>query len=80
MLLSVLLAKLPPDLCILVSRKVSSSEDLLRLFDEKLIARKRAANPSQAHTQGRPSQDRGRQSALLSGAQAQESGTSVNCC
>ena len=85
MLSSVLLAKLPPDLRLLVSRKVSSSEemiieDLLRLFEEELIALERAANPSRAHTQGRQSQDRGRQSALLSGAQAQESGTGVNCC
>ena len=85
MLSSVLLAKLPPDLRLLVSRKVSSSEeinieDLLRLFEEELIARERAANPSQAHTQGRRSQDRGRQSAVLSGAQAQESGTGVSCC
>ena len=43
MLSSVLLAKLPPDMRLIVSRKVSSSdeirmEDLLRLFEEELVA------------------------------------------
>ena len=61
MLSSVLLAKLPPDMRLLVSRKVSSSggemklEDLLRLFEEELVAREWASrsNPTSGHTQGR---------------------------
>ena len=87
MLSSVLLTKLPPDLRLLISRKVPSSEemkieDLLRLFEEELVARERAANPPQTHAPSRRSQERGRQSALLSGAQAQtqDSGTGMSCC
>ena len=61
---SVLLAKLPPDMRLIVSRRVSPSdemkvEDLLGLFEEELVARERAAgsNPTSAHAQGRRSQE-----------------------
>ena len=57
MLSSVLLAKLPPDLRLTVSRSLSSDdemtmENLLKLFEEELIARERASNPSTSHNQG----------------------------
>jgi hypothetical protein len=49
MLSSVLLAKLPPDLRLIVSRDVSSDaklsmENLLKLFEKEFIARERASN------------------------------------
>ena len=52
MLSSVLLSKLPPDLHLLVSRRMSTEEDLdlegiLELFEQELIVRERAVNPSQ---------------------------------
>ena len=80
MLSSVLLAKLPPDLRLIVSRKVSSDDDitmenLLMLFEDELVARERASNPSTSH-----SQDRGRHSALLSGARESGTNTSFTCC
>jgi hypothetical protein len=57
MLSSVLLAKLPPDLRLIVSRDVSSDaelsmENLLKLFEKELVARERASNPSTSHSQG----------------------------
>lgn len=82
MLSSVLL---PPDLKLIVSRRVSSDmemkiEELLKLFEEELVARERAANPSTSHGQGRSSQDRGRHSALLSGAHESGNNTGFSCC
>ena len=84
MLSSVLLTKLPPDLTLIVNRKVSSDdeitmENLLRLFEEELVARERASNPSTSHSQGR-SQERGRHSALLSGARESGTNTGFSCC
>ena len=71
MLSSVLLSKLPPDLRLLVSRRMSTEEDLdldgiLELFEQELMARERSVNPSQ-----RPArrQERGRQSTLFAGTQ-----------
>ena len=57
MLSSVLLAKLPPDLRLTVSRKVSSDdvitiENHLKLFEEELVAREHAYNPSTSYSQG----------------------------
>ena len=85
MLSSVLLTKLPPDLRLIVSRKVSSDdevtmENLLRLFEEELVARERAFNPYTSHSQGRRSQERGRHSALLSGACESGTNTGFSCC
>ncbi len=82
MLSSVLLTKLPPDLRLIVSRKVSDADldmgELLATFEEELTARERAAKPS--HSQTRRGQDRYRQTAstLMSGAQ--ESASGVSCC
>ena len=71
LLSSVLLNKLPPDLRLIVSRKVASSEldmdNLLQAFEEELAARERAADSS--HSQPRRSHDRSQHmptSALLS--------------
>ena len=82
MLSSVLLTKLPPDVRLIVSRKISSTDpdmdSILRTFEEELVARERASNPS--HSQPRRTQERGRYtaSALFSRAQEQENG--VTCC
>ncbi len=82
MLSSVLLTKLPPDLRLIVSRKVFDADldmgELLAMFEEELTARERAAKPFQSQT--RRGQDRYRQTAstLLSGAQ--ESAPGVSCC
>ena len=71
LLSSVLLKKLPPDIRLIVSRKVASSEldmdSLLQAFEEELAARERASNSS--HSQPRRNHDRGQRiptSALLS--------------
>lgn len=63
MLSSVLLTKLPPDLRLIVSRKVSSDtemkiDDLLKSFEEELVARERTSNPSTSQGQRRR-QERG---------------------
>ena len=69
MLSSVLLTKLLPDLCLIVSRKVSTTDldmdSLLQTFEEELVARKRAVNPHTQvrHMQDRRTQDRGKHSA-----------------
>lgn len=81
MLSSVLLTKLPPDLRLIVSRNVSfdaelSMKNLLKLC---VVARERASNPSTSHSQGRRSQERGRHSALLSGACETGAGTGPSC-
>ena len=61
MLSSVLLSKLPLDLCLTVSRKVSADDldmdSLLKTFEQELIARERASNsvsqtPHCVHNQG----------------------------
>ena len=85
MLSSVLLLKLPPDLRLIVSRDVSSDtdlsmENLMKLFERELIARERASNPSTSHSQGRRSHDKGRHSALLSGARETGASVGFSCC
>ena len=64
MLSSVLLSKLPPDIRLIVSRKVSADDldmdSLLETFEQELIARERANNsvsqpPRRIHSQGRAS-------------------------
>ena len=75
MLSSVLLTKLPTDLRLIVSRKVTSTDlnmdSLLKTFEEELVARERASNSNSSHTPPRRNQDRGRQtsSTLLSRVQ-----------
>ena len=63
MLSSVLLNKLPPDIRLIVSRKVSTDDlhmgSLLETFEQELIARERASHsvsqtPRCVHNQGRP--------------------------
>ena len=62
MLSSVLLSKLPPDLRLIVSRKVSADDldmdNLLETFEQELVARERASDsvsqaPHRVHNQGR---------------------------
>lgn len=64
MLSSVLLSKLPPELRLIVSRKVSADDlemgSLLETFEQELIARERANNPAVSPT--RHVQNRGRPS------------------
>ena len=85
MLSSVLLTKLPTDLRLIVSRKVTSTDlnmdSLLQTFEEELVARERASNSNPSHTPPRR-QDRGRQtsSALLSRAQEPRAGVSCSYC
>ena len=83
LLSSVLLNKLPPDICLIVSRKVASSEldmdSLIKAFEEELAARERASNSS--YSQPHWTHDRRQHtptSALLS--KAPESGSGVTCC
>ena len=78
-----LLNKLPPDIRLIVSRKVASSEQtmdsLLKAFQEELAARERASNSSPS--QPRRNNDRGQHtptSALLS--KAPEPGAGITCC
>ena len=59
---SVLLAKLSPDMRLNVSRKVSSDaeltmDNLLKFFEEELVVKERASNPSTSHGQGRRNQE-----------------------
>ena len=53
MLSPILLSKLPPDLRLIVSRKVQAEdlnmESILELFEQELLARERAINPVQQH-------------------------------
>lgn len=82
MLSPVLQSKLPPDIRLIVSRKTSSMElsmdDLLKTFQEELVARERAAGPHQSNTPPRRNQERGRQATFLTGAQETNSG--ISCC
>jgi len=82
MLSSVLLNKLPHDIRLIVSRKISSTDldmdSLLQTFEEELVARERAFNPS--HSQPRRTQDRGRHTASALLSKIQEPGTGVTCC
>lgn len=84
MLSPVLLKKLSSELCLIVSRKISSTDmnmdNLLKTFEEELVARERASNPNTPHIQLRRNQDRGRHqsSALL--AKSQEAGAGPSCC
>ena len=84
MLTPVLLAKLPPELRLIVSRKISSADlnmdNLLETFEEELVARERASGATTSHAQPRRNQDRNRHqsSALL--AKTHEAGASPSCC
>ncbi len=87
MLTPVLLTKLPPDLRLIVSRKMLSDtetriEDVLETFEKELAARERTSNPTAppAHGPGRRSHDRGRHSALIAGAKEAVSNSSISCC
>ena len=44
MLSSILLSKLPPDMCLIVSRKVSADDLDMETFKQELIARERASD------------------------------------
>ena len=80
----VLLTKLPPELRLIVSRKVSNStldvDSLLKIVEEELIARERTHNPTQ--TPPRRSQDKPRSTAttLFSGARPPASGSTYCYC
>ena len=84
MLLPVLLTKLPPELRLIVSRKISSTDlnmdNLLKTFEEELVARERASGARTSHTQ--PWQTQGgnqhQSSALLT--KTQEAGAGPSCC
>ena len=90
MLVSVLPNKLPPELRLIISRKMSSGaetdiDELLKLFEEELVARERASSSSTSRDQGRRSSGRVPHSTLFSGAR--ETGpresvnpTSLSCC
>ena len=84
MLSPMLLTKLPPELRLIVSRKISSTDlnmdNLLKTFQEELVARERASGPKTSHTQPRQGQDRGKHqsSALLT--KTQEAGAGPSCC
>ena len=75
MLSSVLLTKLPPEIRLIVSRKVSSDDldmdSLLKTCEQELIAQERASNSvSQPPPRRNPSQPRPSTSAMLAGNQA----------
>ena len=78
----VLLTKLPPELCLIVSRKISSThlnmDNLLKTFEEELVARGRASGSKTFYPQPCRNQERGQHqsSALL--MKTQEAGPS--CC
>ena len=84
MLSPVLLMKLPPELHLIVSRKISSTnlnmDSLLKIFEEELVARERASSLKTSHTQLCWSKDRGKyqSSALLT--KTQEAGAGLSCC
>ena len=84
MLSPVLLTKLPSELRLIVSRKISSTDlnmdSLLKTFEEELVARERASNSKTPQTPPRQNQDRGRHqsSALL--MNSHEAGAGPNCC
>jgi hypothetical protein len=84
MLSSVLLMKLPPELRLIISRKISSTDlnmdKLLKTFEKELVARERASGSITSHAQPRRNQDRSRHqsSALL--AKTQEAGADPSCC
>lgn len=74
MLSSILLTKLPPEIRLIVSRKVSSDDldmnNLLKTFEQELIARERASNSaSQPPPRRNPNLPRAPTSALLAGNQ-----------
>ena len=82
MLSPVLLTKLPPELRLIVSRRISSTDlnmdNLLETFEEELVGRERASSSRTSHTPPRRSQARQQSSALLT--KAQEAGSGPICC
>ena len=82
MLSPVLLTKLPSELRLIVSRRISSTDlnmdTLLETFEEELVARERASSSRTSHAPPRRSQARQQSSALLT--KAQEAGTGPICC
>lgn len=85
LLSSVLLKKLPPELCLIVSRKVSDSEldmdSLLKIVEEKLIARQRTLNPISASLRRPQDKSRSTAATLFSGTRPHTAcPTCPTCC
>jgi len=77
--------KLEPNLRLIVSRNISSDNEmeigkLLLMFEEALLARERAFNSSTLHAQGRRIQERRRHLALVSGAREIRNISAISCC
>lgn len=81
MLSSMLLSKLPPDLRLIVSRKVQADElnmeSLLETFEQELLARERANNSVPQHTRRVQNQGRTPTSAFVATAQGSPGSS---CC
>ena len=81
MLSSMLLSKLPPDLRLIVSRKVQANElnmeSLLETFEQELLARERANNSVPQHTRRVQNQGRTPTSAFVATAQGSPGSS---CC
>ena len=82
MLTPVLLTKLPPELRLIVSRKISSTDldmdNLLKTFEEELVARERASSSKTSHAPPRRTQAKQQTSALLT--QSQDTQGGPVCC